>query len=103
MLSCKGLNEILNNLCKLKACVQPFGGLYVLFSGDLYQLPYIGDKSLYIDSRNEMRKAGVNIFSIQKAYMAGADLWEKVTSTTSLLTEHYQAPSGLIYEVLNRI
>ena len=105
MLGCKGVNEISNNLCKLKAYIQPFGGLYVLFSGDLHQLPCIGDKCLYIDSRKEIGKVGVSISSLQKAYMAGAELWEHVMATTVLLTEHYRAASGLccMHEVLNRI
>lgn len=103
MLGCKGLNEISVNLCKLKACVEPFGGLYVLFSGDLHQLPCIGDKSLYIDIRNEKRNIGDSISLAQKAYMIGAELWEYVTSTTVLLTEHYRAPNGVVNEVLDRI
>jgi len=102
MLGCKGLNEISNNLCRLKACVEPFGGLYVLFSGDLHQLPCIGDKSLYIDYRKEIKDC-INLSSVQKAYMAGAKLWEDVTSTTVLLTEHYRAPNGIVHQVLDRI
>jgi len=35
--------------------------------------------------------------------MTGAELWEGVTSTTVLLTEHYRAPNGVVYEVLDRI
>jgi len=103
MLGCKGLNEISVNLCKLKACVQPFGGLYVLFSGDLHQLPCIGDKCLYIDIRKEVGKVGTSVSSTQKAYMLGAQLWENVTSTTVLLTEHYRAPDKTVHEVLDRI
>jgi hypothetical protein len=103
MLGSKGLNEISTNLCKLKACVQPFGGLYVLFSGDLHQLPCIGDKCLYIDSRKEPMRAGASVSSVQKAYMKGAALWESVTSTTVLLTEHYRAPNKAVHEVLDRI
>ena len=75
----------------------------MLFSGDLHQLPCIGDKCLYIDSRKEIGKLGVSVSSIQKAYMAGAELWEHITATTVLLTEHYRAPSGAVHEVLDRI
>ena len=53
MVGCKTLNDISTNLCYLKNSALPFGGLYVLFTGDLHQLPCIRDKSLYIDCRDE--------------------------------------------------
>jgi len=39
MVGCKTLNDISTNLCYLKNSALPFGGLYVLFTGDLHQLP----------------------------------------------------------------
>ena len=103
MLGCKALNEISTNLRQLKANALPFGGLYVLFSGDLHQLPCIGDRSLYIDCRQQQTKTGVPLTSLQKAYVAGTILWEHVTSRTVLLMEHYRAPNRNVHEVLDRI
>ena len=103
MLGCKALNEISTNLCQLKGCVLPFGGLHMLFSGDLHQLPCIGDRSLYIDSRKELMNKGTTLSSLQKSYIAGAELWSYVTKRTVLLTEHYRAPNQAVHEVLDRI
>jgi hypothetical protein len=42
-------------VCYLKTSALPFGGLYVLFTGDVHQLPCLGDRSLYIDYRDDIR------------------------------------------------
>jgi hypothetical protein len=75
----------------------------VLFSGDFHQLPCIGDRCLYIDSRLDWTQINVPLRSVQKAYIAGAELWEQIRSRTVLLTERYRAPNCDVHEVLDRI
>src|SRR5437667_124058 len=57
--------------CYLQNNALPFGGLYVLFTGDLHQLRCIRDKSLYIDCRDEYITAGCELSPLQKNYIAG--------------------------------
>jgi len=77
MVGCKTLNDISRNLCYPKTGALPFGGLYVLFTGNLHQLPYIGDRNLYIDCRDECIRARCELSPLQKNYIAGTlELWE---------------------------
>ena len=103
MVGCKMLNDISTNLCYLKNSALPFGGLYVLFTGDLHQVPCIRDKSLYIDCRNEYITAGCELSPLQKNYIAGTELWDQATKKTVLLTQHYRAPNEGVHRVLDRI
>ena len=103
MVGCKTLNDISTNLCYLKNSALPFGGLYVLFTGDLHQLPCICDKSLYIDCRDEYITAGCELSPLEKNYIAGTELWDQATRKTVLLTQHYRAPNEGVYRVLDRI
>ena len=103
MVGCKTLNEISTNLCSLKNSALPFGGLYVLFTGDLHQLPCIGDRSLYIDCRDEYIKVGRELSPLEKNYIAGTELWDQATRKTVLLTQHYRAPNEGVHGVLDRI
>ena len=93
MVDCGTLNDISTNLCYLKNSALPFGGLYVLFTGDLHQLPCIGDRSLHIDCRDEYIRPGCELSPLQKNYIAGTELWDQATRKTALLTQHYRAPN----------
>ena len=73
MVGCKTLNDISRNLCYPKTGALPFGGLYVLFTGDLHQLPCIGDRSLYIDCRDEYIRLGCELSRLQKNYIHRGD------------------------------
>ena len=90
MVGCKTLNDISTNLCYLKNSALPFGGLYILFTGDLHQLTCIRDKSLYIDCRDEYITAGCELSPLQKNYIAATELGDQTTKKTVLLTQHYQ-------------
>src|SRR5271169_1730595 len=104
MVGCKTLNAISTNLCYLKTSALPFGGLYVLFTGDLHQLPCIGDRSLYIDCRDEYIRAGCELSPLQKNYIAGTELWDQATRNRVLVTQHcYRSPNEGVHRVLDRI
>ena len=103
MVGCKTLNDFSRNLCYLKTGTLPFGGLYVLFAGDLHQLPCIGHRSLYIDYRDEYIRPGCEPSQLLENYMAGTELWDQATRKTVLLTQHYRAPNEGVYRVLDRI
>src|ERR1700734_3486819 len=47
MLGCSKLVNISTALQKTKGNSLPFGGLYVLFTGDFHQLPPVRDTALY--------------------------------------------------------
>jgi hypothetical protein len=103
MVGCKTLNDMSTNLCYLKNSALPFGGLCVLFTGDLHQHPCIGDRSLYIDCRDEYIRAGCELSPLEKNYIAGTELWVQATRKTVLLPQHYRAPNEGVYRVLDRI
>jgi hypothetical protein len=77
MVSCKTPNDISTNVCYLNIRALPFGGLYVLFTGDHHQLPCIGDGSLYIDCRDEYIRVGRELAPLEKNYIAGIELWDQ--------------------------
>jgi hypothetical protein len=77
--------------------------MYVLFTGDLHQLPCIGHRNLYIDSRDEYIRAGRELSPLEKTYIAGTELWDQATRKTVLLTQHYRAPNEGAHRVLDTI
>jgi hypothetical protein len=105
MLGCYKLNRISKALQKLKHSTLPFGGLYILFSGDFHQLPPVQDKCLYHTTRlsesmqpgSERRKARA------LANQQGYNLWRKVTETTVVLTQNYRATDKSLMETLERL
>jgi hypothetical protein len=103
MVGCKTLNDFSRNLGYLKTGTLPLRGLYVLFAGDLHQLPCIGDRSLYIDYRDEYIRPGCEPSPLQRNYIAGTELWDQATRKTVLLTQHYGAPNEGVHKVLDRI
>ena len=103
MVSCKTPNDISTNVRYLNTRALPFGGLYVLFTGDHHQLPCIDDRSLYIDCRDEYIRVGRELLPLEKNYIAGTELWDQATRKTVLLTQHYRAANeGMYREVLDR-
>jgi hypothetical protein len=95
MLGCNKLTKISQALQKNKSNCLAFGGIHVLFSGDFFQLPAIGDISLYHQSWKGKHEA--------KTIEIGMGLWKNVVKTTVLLTEHYRAPNPTVYEVMERL
>lgn len=95
MLGCSKLAKISQVLQKNKSNCLAFGGIHILFSGDFFQLPAIGDISLYHRSRKGKYDA--------KMVDIGMDLWKNIVKTTVLLTEHYRAPNPTVYEVMERL
>lgn len=95
MLGCAKLASISKMLEKNKSNSLAFGGVHILFSGDFFQLPAIGDICLY------------RIKSIRRkdsdAVVLGMYLWSQVIKTTVLLVEHYRAPNPEVYEVMERM
>jgi len=95
MLGCAKLASISKMLEKNKSNSLAFGGVHILFSGDFFQLPAIGDICLY------------RIKSIRRkdsdAVVLGMYLWSQVIKTTVLLVEHYRAPNPEVYEVMERL
>jgi len=95
MLGCNKLTKISQALQKNKSNCLAFGGIHVLFSGDFFQLPAIGDISLFHQPCNG--KYDVKTTEI------GMSLWRNIVKTTVLLTEHYRAPNPTVYEVMERL
>lgn len=95
MLGCNKLTKISQALQKNKSNCLAFGGIHVLFSGDFFQLPAIGDISLYHRTWRSSHNS--------KATELGISLWHNVVKTTVLLTEHYRAPNRTVYEVMERL
>ena len=95
MLGCNKLTKISQALQKNKSNCLAFGGIHVLFSGDFFQLPAIGDVSLY----HQSCKGKYDV----KTTEIGMSLWRNIVKTTVLLTEHYRAPNPTVYEVMERL
>lgn len=95
MLGCSKLAKISQALQKNKSNCLAFGGIHILFSGDFFQLPAIGDISLY--HRSWKGKHDTKMVEI------GMSLWRNIVKTTVLLTEHYRAPNPTVYEVMERL
>ena len=95
MLGCVKLAKISQALQRNKSNSLAFGGIRVLFSGDFFQLPAIGDTSLYHQSCKRKHNA-------QMVEM-GMNLWRNVITTTVLLTKHYRAPNPEVYNVMERL
>ena len=89
MVGCSTLNDISTNLCYLKNSALPFGGLYVLFTGDLHQPPCIGDRSLYIDCRDEYIGVRRELSPLEKNYIMGTELWDQAMRKMVLLMQYY--------------
>jgi hypothetical protein len=103
MVGCKTLNHISTNLCYLKTSALSFGGLYVLFTGDLHELPCIGDRNLDIHCRDEYIRAECELSSLQKNYIIGTELWDEATRKSVLLTQHFRAQNEGEHRVLDMI
>ena len=95
MLGCVKLAKISQALQKNKSNSLPFGGIHVLFSGDFFQLPAIGDISLYHQSYKGKHNAAM--------VETGMNLWRNIVTTTVLLTKHYRAPNPEVYDVMERL
>jgi hypothetical protein len=95
MLRCTKLTKISQALQKNKSNSLAFGGIHVLFSGDFFQLPAIGDISLY----HRSWKGGYNVKTVEM----GMNLWRNIVKTTVLLKEHYRAPNPSVYGVMERL
>ena len=93
MLGFSKLAKISSTLSRMKSCKLPFGGLFVLFSGDFHQLPPVKDRCLY----HQPNPHG------SRLHQNGFFLWREVTKKTVLLTEHYRARNPKVYKVLDRI
>jgi PIF1-like helicase len=99
MLGCKKLRRISKKLCKIKGCAVPFGGLFVLFSGDFNQLRAVGDKCLY----HPISEPSDKITKAQQQQNEGLFLWRGVITQTVLLKQHYRAQNAELHSVLDRI
>jgi hypothetical protein len=105
MLGCSKLVNISTALQKAKGNTLPFGGLYVLFTGDFHQLPPVRDTALYHETT--MYDIAERASTAQQKLLAkrrhGFLLWQGITETTVLLTEHYRARDESVHSVLDRI
>jgi PIF1-like helicase len=95
MLGCRKLFRISQTLRRLKNCTLPFGGLFVLFSGDFQQLKPVKDTCLFIDTSCKQKKG--------RRPHEGFLLWKQVVKRTVILTQAYRAIDPSVQEVLNRV
>jgi hypothetical protein len=105
MLGCSKLVKISKALQKVKGNMLPFGGLYVLFTGDFHQLPPVRDTALYHETTISDITASTSKTQqkLLENRRQGFLLWQGITERTVLLTEHYRARDESVHSVLDRI
>jgi len=104
MLGASKLIRISKKLCKVKNSVLPFGGLFVLFSGDFSQLPAVRDRCLYRPIHSII-PSGLSECQreMRRTENEGLSLWELVTETVIILQKNFRTRDLSLEATLTRI
>lgn len=102
MIGCSMMVDIHDALVAATGCVDPFGGINVIFAGDFAQLPPVGDTKLY--THLNYRKLRIDTPSGQKTVL-GKLLWHSI-DTVVLLSEQMRQSgqaNARFVSLLNRL
>lgn len=99
MIGCSLLSEIHSGLVLAKYNSNSFGGMNMIFFGDFYQLPPVGDLSLYTPP-NKLLMSNPSDRNIHST--GGRGLWTKLNESISLIQQMRQE-DAIYAQLLQRL